>query len=99
MGPRGKLKLLQKRGGAAAQSPPATILGNFGNSKRTMPARPAIRVRNGPTTGHLASQPACSGVFPPSVCKVVCMVVVVGDDTVVVTRMLTRGLTRDGVMV
>ena len=29
----------------------------------------------------------------------VMMVEVVGDDTVVVTRMLTRGLTRDGVMV
>ena len=29
----------------------------------------------------------------------VMMVEVVGDDTVVVTRMLTKGLTRDGVMV
>lgn len=29
----------------------------------------------------------------------VMMVEVVGDDRVVVTRMLTRGLTRDGVMV
>ncbi len=29
----------------------------------------------------------------------VMMVVVVWDDTVVVTRMLTKGLTRDGVMV
>lgn len=80
-------------------NPPAIILGNFGNSKRTIPARPAIRVRNGPTTGHLASQPACSVDVPPSVCKAVCMVEVVGDDTVVVTRMLTKGLTRDGVMV
>lgn len=34
-------------------------------------------------------------MFPPSVYKVVCMVEVVGDDTVVVTK----GLTRDGVMV
>jgi hypothetical protein len=33
------------------------------------------------------------------VMMVVVMVEVVGDDTVVVTRMLTRGLTRDGVMV
>jgi hypothetical protein len=38
-------------------------------------------------------------MFPPSVCKAAYMVEVVGDDTVVVTRMLTRGLTRDGVMV
>ncbi len=86
MCPRGKLKLLQKGGGAATQSPPATILGNFGNSKRTMPARPAIRVRTARQQATWPHNLPVVWMFPPSVCKAAYMVVVVWDDTVVVTR-------------